>query len=182
MNETAPTVRETKPGPQDEPVTSVTPGRKPAAWRVRAAREQDIAAVAGAVAELLVELGGKPHAPAAMQAATRALIDDRHAGAVLVAELDCELVGVLAASWQTAIHIPGRYALIQDLWVHPAWRSREIGGELVRALCELAREQQITRVEVGLPRESFAGLSATEAFYLSNGFARLGPRMRRMPS
>lgn len=182
MNETTSMPPETSPGPQDEQVTSVTPGRRPAAWRVRAAAEQDIPAVAEAVVELLVELGGKPHAPAAMQAATRALIDDRDAGAVLVAELDGELVGVLAASWQTAIHIPGRYALIQDLWVHPAWRSREIGGELVRALCELASERQITRVEVGLPRESFAGLSATEAFYLSNGFERLGPRMRRIAS
>ena len=117
-----------------------------------------------------------------MQAATRALIEDRDAGAVLVAELDGELVGVLAASWQTAIHIPGRYALIQDLWVHPAWRSREIGGDLVRALCELAGDRQIERVEVGLPRDSFAGVHATEAFYLRNGFVRLGTRMRRLPT
>lgn len=182
MNETTSMSPETSPRPRDEQGTGDAPGREPAAWRVRAAVEQDIAAVAGAVAELLVELGGKPHAPAAMQAATRALIDDRDAGAVLVADLDGELVGVLAASWQTAIHIPGPYALIQDLWVHPAWRSREIGGELVRALCELASDRQITRVEVGLPRASFAGLSATEAFYLGNGFALLGPRMRRIAS
>ena len=31
---------------------------------------------------------------------------------------------MLAASWQRAIHVPGRYATIQDLWVTPAWRSR----------------------------------------------------------
>ncbi|MCW3020362.1 MAG: Branched-chain-amino-acid transaminase [Solirubrobacterales bacterium] len=182
MSETTSIPPETSSGTQDEPVTGDTHGPKQAAWRVRAARKQDTPAVAAAVAELLVELGGAPAAPAAMQDATRALIDDPDAGAVLLAELDGELVGVLAASWQTAIHIPGRYALIQDLWVHPAWRSREIGGELVRALSELANEQQIARVEVGLPRESFAGLSATEAFYLRNGFVRLGPRMRRMHS
>jgi GNAT superfamily N-acetyltransferase len=153
-----------------------------AAWRVRAACEQDIPAVAAAVAKLLVELGGDPPARAAMQDATRTLIEDPDAGAVLLAELDDELVGVLAASWQTAIHIPGRYALIQDLWVHPTWRSREIGAELVQRLCELAGKRQISRVEVGLPRERFAGLSATEAFYLSNGFALLGPRMQRIAS
>ena len=38
----------------------------------------------------------------------------------------------------------------------------------------------MARVEVGLPRESFAGIRATEAFYLRNGFEPLGPRMRRM--
>jgi GNAT superfamily N-acetyltransferase len=160
----------------------LAPERTPPAWHVRAAGTQDVPAVAAAVAELLVELGGTPAAPAAMQDATRALIDDPGAGAVLLAEVHGELVGVLAASWQTAIHIPGPYALIQDVWVHPGWRSREIGGELVQALCELASERQIARVEVGLPRESFAGLAATEAFYLSNGFARLGPRMRRIAS
>jgi GNAT superfamily N-acetyltransferase len=149
------------------------------AWFVRGARERDVAGIAAVVAELLLELGGTPPAAAALQAATRKLLEDRDAGAVLVAELDGELLGVLAASWQLAIHIPGRYALIQDLWVHPAWRSREIGTELLRAMCELAHERQIDRVEVGLPRESFAGLGATEAFYLRNGFVRLGPRMRR---
>jgi GNAT superfamily N-acetyltransferase len=155
---------------------------KPAAWHVRAARTEDVPAVAAAIAELLTELGGKHPGRAAMQDAAHALIDDPDLGAALLAELDGELVGVLAASWQTAIHVPGRYALIQDLWVHPTWRSKEIGGELVRALCELAGERQITHVEVGLPREHFAGLSATEAFYLNNGFVLLGPRMRRIVS
>src|SRR5580704_3416827 len=98
----------------------------------------------------------------------------------LLVELGGALVGVIAASWQTAIHIPGRYALIQDLWVHPAWRSREIGADLVRALCGLASDRQIARIEVGLPRESFAGLDATESFYARNGFTPLGPRMRRV--
>jgi GNAT superfamily N-acetyltransferase len=149
-------------------------------WHVRAAGERDVVAVSSAVADLLVELGGARPAPREMHAATRTLIDDRDAGAVLVAELDGAVVGVIAASWQTAIHIPGRYALIQDLWVHPAWRSREIGGDLVRALCELASDRQIARIEVGLPRESFAGLDATEAFYARNGFTPLGPRMRRV--
>lgn len=158
------------------------PDPQPDTLRVRGARAQDVPAVALSVAKLLVELGATPAGPAAMQDATRALIDDPDAGAVLVAELDGELIGLVAASWQTAIHIPGRYALIQDLWVQPIWRSREIGGELVRALCELASERQIAHVEVGLPRESFAGLSATEAFYLRNGFARLGSRMRRIAS
>ncbi len=102
----------------------------------------------------------------------------RQAGALLVAEGDGALVGVLAASWQSAMHVPGRYALIQDLWVHPAWRSGGVGAGLLAALFELARERGLARVEVGLPGERFAGLAATEAFYLANGFTPLGPRMR----
>jgi hypothetical protein len=43
-----------------------------------------------------------------------------------------------------------------------------------------AGEQGVSRIEVGLPKESFAAIRATEAFYLDNGFERLGPRMRRL--
>jgi GNAT superfamily N-acetyltransferase len=177
MSETTPTERGAAPTERGA-AAGAQPGT--AAWRVRAACEQDVPAVAAAVAELLRELGAvAPDAPA-LQAATRALLEDPNAGALLVADADGELVGVLAASWQTAIHTLGYYALIQDLWVHSSWRSRSIGADLLAALCELASERRLTRLEVGLPRESFAGLAATQAFYSANGFAPLGPRMRRL--
>jgi GNAT superfamily N-acetyltransferase len=149
---------------------------------VRRAERTDVAAVAAAVRELLAELDGTPSAPAAMQAAARTLIDSPWEGAVLVAEAEEEIVGVLGASWQMAIHVPGSYALIQDLWVRPDWRDRAVGSSLLEALFELARSRRFVRVEVGLPRESFARFAATEAFYLGNGFTANGPRMRRLLS
>jgi GNAT superfamily N-acetyltransferase len=149
-------------------------------WHVRFAAPRDVGEIARAVAALLVELGGTPPSLPAMQAATQALLEGRETGALLVAEADGAIVGVLGASWQTAIHVPGRYALIQDLWVHPCRRSRAIGGALLAALIDLMQDQQIGRVEVGLPREGFARLAATEAFYRGNGFTPLGPRMRRV--
>lgn len=146
---------------------------------VRSARLEEAPAVAAAVRELLLELGGTPAPLSALQDATRALLADADAGTVLVAHDGEEIVGVLAVSYQLAIHIPGRYALIQDLWVHPDRRGAAIGHELLRALFALARERGIARVEVGLPSERFARLGATEAFYLANGFEQLGPRMRQ---
>jgi GNAT superfamily N-acetyltransferase len=150
-------------------------------WCVRAAVAEDVAHVASAVAQLLVELGGEPPALTAMQDTARALIADDDAGALLVAtDADGGIVGVLAASAQLAMHAPGRYLLIQDLWVDPAWRSQAIGSELLTALAQLARERRMTRLEVGLPRESFSAIRATEAFYLRNGFTLLGVRMRQV--
>jgi branched-chain amino acid aminotransferase len=145
---------------------------------VRAASHDDLTALTAAVAQLLSELGGTPPSPSAMRDAALALLEDGDAGALLVADAQGTLVGVLAASLQTAMHVPGRYALIQDLWVHPSWRSRAIGAALLGALSQRMRELRIGRVEVGLPPESFPGLRATESFYGRNGFARLGPRMR----
>lgn len=147
-------------------------------WRVRLATADDVGTVACAVRELLVELGGNPPDVHAMEQATRALVDDGAGGVVFVAQASAGAVGVLAASFQSAIHVPGRYALIQDLWVDPAWRSRAVGRGLIDALRELARERGLPRLEVGLPRESFARFGSTEAFYLANGFIANGPRMR----
>lgn len=150
-------------------------------WRVRPATARDSGAIAEAVRALLLELGGKPAPASAIEAAARALLEDRGSGALLVAEeAGVGLVGLLGASWQSALHIPGRYGLIQELWVHPSWRGREIGSDLLDAVFALARELRIARLEVGLPRDGFAGIAATEAFYRGNGFKLLGARMRAL--
>lgn len=148
-------------------------------WRVRAATLDDVPAAAHAVGELLDELGGKRPSAAELEGEARALVEDPALGALLVAEAGGEVVGVLAASTVRAMHVPGPYVVIQDLWVDPSWRSRTIGADLLAAIAELARERGMPRLEVGLPQETFAGIRATEAFYLGNGFASLGIRMRR---
>lgn len=149
-------------------------------WDIREATHADVPAIVAAVNRLLEELGGKPGAADALEQTARALVDDGDAGVLLVAENLGEIVGVLGVSWQIAIRVPGRYGLIQELWVHPAFRGMTIGGDLVVALFEIARERGVRRLEVGLPSERFPHLGATEAFYLNNGFTTIGTRMRRL--
>ncbi len=163
------------------PTQSEAPRTSPV-WHVREATLEDVAAAARAVGELLDELGGRRPAADELEAEARALVSEPGLGALLVAEAGGEVVGVLAASYLRAMHVPGRYAVIQDLWVHPSWRSRTIGADLLVGIAELAREQGLVRIEVGLPQETFAGIRATEAFYLGNGFVSLGIRMRRLLS
>jgi GNAT superfamily N-acetyltransferase len=149
--------------------------------RVRAATHEDLPAIVAAVGDLLTELGSRPPRTSEMLETGQALLEEPRLGALLLAEAgggNVAIVGVLTASYQLALHVPGRYVLIQDLWVHPAWRGRSVGRELLGALFELAREQGMARAEVGLPRESFAGIRATEGFYVHNGFEHLGARMR----
>lgn len=150
-------------------------------WRVREAGADDVAAFAAAVEALLDELGGRKPSPAELRGEVEALLADREGGSLLVAEDESgEVVGVLSASWQRAIHVPGVYATIQDLWVDPKWRSRKVGAGLVEGMASLCRERDVARIEVGLPRETFAAIAATRGFYERNGFAHLGPRMRRL--
>jgi GNAT superfamily N-acetyltransferase len=148
--------------------------------RIREAGEKDVAAVVTAVESLLVELGGRKPTREQMEAEVRALLADPKGGSVLVAEAEGRIVGVLTASWQRAIHVPGTYATIQDLWVEGNWRSRGVGAELVEAIASQARTRNVSRLEVGLPRDSFAAIASTQSFYRRNGFDDLGPRMRRL--
>jgi GNAT superfamily N-acetyltransferase len=148
--------------------------------KVRTATAEDAPAVAAAIEALLVELGGEGPSTTELEGAVRDLTGRPEAGVLLVAETGGEIVGVLAASWQFAIHVPGRYATIQDLWVLPSWRSKSIGRDLIMALVQEAGERGVRRLEVGLPQPSFARLDATESFYRENGFTPLGPRMRRL--
>ena len=147
---------------------------------VREAGADDVEAVALAVESLLLELGGRRPERSDLEAEVRALLDDPEGGSVLIAEADGKVVGMLSASWQRAIHGPGVYATIQDLWVDEAWRSRGVGAELVEAVASQARARGVSRLEVGLPRETFAAIASTESFYRRNGFEHLGPRMRRL--
>jgi GNAT superfamily N-acetyltransferase len=147
---------------------------------VRQADDGDVEGVAAAVEGLLGELGGRMPSRAEMEAEVQALLDDPDGGSVLIAEGDGNIVGVLTASWQRAIHVPGVYATIQDLWVDEDWRSRGVGAELVEAIASQARTRGVSRLEVGLPRETFAAIASTESFYRRNGFEPLGPRMRRL--
>jgi GNAT superfamily N-acetyltransferase len=148
-------------------------------WEVRPARDEDAPAVAAAVAALLAELGGSPPPRSAIEVEARAHIGDPSLGIVLVAAAEGELVGALTASWARAIQVAGRLLTIEVLWTRREWRDRGVGAALVEALAVAAAAEGAGRVEVGLPRESFAALRATERFYLANGFERLGPRMRR---
>lgn len=147
---------------------------------VREAGAEDVEEVATAVESLLAELGGRRPERPDLEREVRALLADPQGGSVLVAEADGRIVGVLSATWQRAIHVPGVFATIQDLWVEDEWRSRGVGAELVEAIASQARSRGVGRLEVGLPRETFAAIASTESFYKRNGFEHLGPRMRRL--
>lgn len=151
-------------------------------WTVGLATPRDVPGAALGVARLLEELGAAPPSLERMEDAARVVVHDPSVGSLLIATTDDDtVVGLLGSSWRTAMHRCGRYAVIEELWVDPDWRSLAVGRSLVEALVDgvLPREQ-IDCVEVGLPRPTFPMVEATTAFYRSCGFSPVGARMRRM--
>jgi GNAT superfamily N-acetyltransferase len=164
------------------PIAAAAAAEDLARVRVRRAVDADARTVAEAVRELLLELGGTPPDVVTMETAARTVIAEEDAGVVLIAERadgDGAAAGVLAATWIVAVHAGGTYGLIQDLWVDRELRGAGVGALLVAELCAVAQVRGAGRIEVGIPRESFAGLAATRRFYEREGFAVVGTRLRR---
>jgi ribosomal protein S18 acetylase RimI-like enzyme len=90
----------------------------------------------------------------------------------LVAETGGQLVGYLHASSdqkQRVEVIPESepYLEIEDIYIHPAFRSQDIGGKLLERVFEIAQQEGIQRFVVGtLSKETDKILK----FYRSHGF------------
>lgn len=90
----------------------------------------------------------------------------------LVAECDGQLVGYIHASVQgdhpaEIIPVQEPYVEIEDIYVQPDFRSRDIGGALLERVFAIARQQGIQRFAVGtLSKETDKILR----FYRSHGF------------
>ncbi len=97
---------------------------------------------------------------------------DRFPAYFLVAESDGQLVGYIHASVQRddpveviPAHEP--YVAIEDIYVRPDFRNRDIGGALLERIFEVARQEGIERFIVGtLSKETDSILK----FYRSRGF------------
>lgn len=94
-------------------------------------------------------------------------------GAVLVAEEEGQLLGVITASFNPAIRYGGSYAQIEELVVDEAGRGKGIGARLVEAMIEEARQRQCK--DIGL-----YALEHNRPFYEKLGFTYQGPELRQM--
>ena len=153
-------------------------------YQVRPARLEDVTQIIAAIGALLGELRGTTDTslPTGAEITCARIIDGRAIGAIFVAYLPAEqasLIGVIALTIQEAIHVGGPYVLIQDLLVHPHYRSHRVGAGLIGAAETYCRERKLTNLEVCLPRHHFPNLPRTYHFYESCGFAEIGPRMRK---
>lgn len=129
------------------------------------------------VAALIGELapGYQPDL-AAMTGTARALLATPDVTG-LVAKLDGQDVGLIMLNECAAIYAGGRFGEITELYVQPECRSRGIARQLVAGAVDLARARGWARLEVGAPDQP--AWVRTKAFYEREGFAEVGPRLKR---
>ena len=140
--------------------------------RLASADDRDTAV--GLVRALLIELGGQPPPADDLFPVFDRLVTDIDAGFIVVGESASGVVSVCTVSFLDAIRTRGRYAIIQEMFVEPEWRSTGVGMEVLRFALNHAVANGCQTVELGTP---FHGDRQIQ-FYRRAGFAEVGARLR----
>lgn len=123
--------------------------------------------------EMIEALTGDPRTPGS--SATFQALRTEERGDVLVADEGGALLGIATVSYNLAIRYGGEYAQLEELFVHPSARGKNVGALLVEAA--IARAKARGCAEFGLYL-----LEATERnrpFYEKYGFRQVGSEMRQ---
>lgn len=140
----------------------------------------DAAALAPLIGELLQEIMDAIGSPAFHfdLGETRDRLEDflrREVYSVFFARAeDGTIAGLIALSESHALYAEGAFGIIPELYVRPAWRSRQVGLALLAAARDHGRERGWSRLEVTTP--PLPEFDRTLQFYQREGFAISGGR------
>jgi GNAT superfamily N-acetyltransferase len=149
---------------------------------VRKATNSDNETVAKLAHLLLSELTPEDRIPPAIEriyAETKGLMaENTLVWAFLAIGDGDEAIGLVTLNECASIYAGGRFGEISELYVLPKCRSKGVGGRLLAAAKEFGNFRNWRRLEVGAP--SVPRWERTVAFYVSNGFDEVGPRLKNL--
>ena len=149
--------------------------------KISIAARDDLDTVVALVAELLGELGaeGREFAGVDRTALDPALGEGLTSGrfvALLARDDSGEAIGVLTLSETFAIYAGGRYGVIEEMYVRPAFREGGVGRALLERAVTVAADKGWHRLEVTAPEDDAADAAAR--FYQRRGFRFSGSKLR----
>lgn len=83
----------------------------------------------------------------------RALVTSDDNGAVIVAEENEKMVGLITLSYPIAMRCAGKYTCIEEFIVSETVRGRGVGTQLLQAALEEAKRQGCFEIQVNAPTE-----------------------------
>ncbi len=131
------------------------------------------------VLRLLVELGEEGDDLASLNT-EKVLQEWRESGdrvQVMIARNDAdEMVGILTVTETFAIYANGNYGIINEMYVHPDYRSEGVGSRLIEAIKDYGRRKGWARIDVTAPESE--RWERTRRFYEKEGFVFSGPKLK----
>lgn len=100
---------------------------------------------------------------------------DDHHSTLLAVNGDEEVVGLITLVESLSLSAGGRYGVVNELFVVPAYRSEGVGKMLLDFAKEIGEQRGWTRIELTTPGDEF---DKTLRFYEREGFWKIGPRYK----
>ena len=141
---------------------------------VRLAISADRDAAVELVRSLLTELGAAPPLAAEYAPTYDRIISDETVGFIAIGEHDGRIVSVCTVSYLDALRTLGSYAIIQEMFVEPEYRSTGMGMEVLKFALDHAVANGCQTVELGTPYQGDRQIQ----FYERAGFTKVGARLR----
>ena len=87
-----------------------------------------------------------------------------------------DVVGICTLTESQALYAGGNYGVIDEMYIVPGYRSKNVGALLVDHVKEIARQKRWKRIDVTAPTEE--KWKRTIAFYEKCGFTFTGPKLK----
>jgi len=102
----------------------------------------------------------------------RQVVESPELGSILVAEDGGDIIGVITLSYPTAIRCGGLYTCVEEFIVGEQARGRGVGGRLLQAAIDEARESGCYEIQVNNPSD------LGYPVYLRHGLTTIGRHLR----
>jgi GNAT superfamily N-acetyltransferase len=104
-------------------------------------------------------------------------IENRYSAFVAYDE-NQNVIGICTLMESFAIYANGNYGIIDEMYVHPDYRSQSVGARLISAVVDHGRQKSWTRIDVTAPENE--RWCRTRAFYEKRGFIFTGPKLKKL--
>ncbi len=139
--------------------------------------EEDADVIRQLISELLAELDTETSSPVVTKTELANWMRD-NSYIVFIAKdrKDRKPIGVITLVETRSIYANGVFGSIQELYVKPTFRSKQIGKKLLDNAILYGREHNWKRIEVCAPDKT--DWMRSYLFYVKNGFVEIGPRLK----
>ena len=143
----------------------------------------DVSRMVKALTDEIIEIVGQEHFDVDVEATSTLSREWIHLGTyaayIALEDASGRIIGVATLCESRSLYAQGVIGIIQEFYVAPQWRSREVGARLVDACVSHARAAGWTRLELTTP--PLPEFARTVGFYKDNGFEATGGRkMKRL--
>ena len=144
---------------------------------VERATHKDIDSIIFLLKELYLELGEESESVNFLnEEFLNRILNSEQTEIFLAKTMDHELTGVLTLTESQSIYAGGTYALLDEMYIKPEFRSSGIGTSFIDKIKELGKKRNWKRIDVTVPTEERWKRSIT--FYEKCSFVFTGSKLK----